>query len=179
MERALPCLQVSEGRSGESTGIWGFNHERSSFKNCSVSRTIGLIILSMFGQNPVPVTRYPYPSLLVAGGGGGHSMLLRLLGRQAAEQGSLVEQGLRRSRDHQRPAGPGSPRGWREERLVGSAVPGWGRLVLVGRLQSSVKLNSASSTFLRGDAASKVLLLLGAGWSRNRPGSRPAPARPR
>lgn len=35
------------------------------------------------------------------------------------EQGSLVEQGLRRSRDHQRLAGPGSPRGWREERLVG------------------------------------------------------------
>lgn len=36
MERALPCLQVSESkRNGEFTGIWGFNNEISSFKTCS------------------------------------------------------------------------------------------------------------------------------------------------
>lgn len=116
MERALPCLQVSEGRSGESTGIWGFNHERSSFKNCSVSRTIGLIILSMFGQNPVPVTRCPYPSVVV---GGGAQHVAAVAGEAssgagiAGGAGTAAEQG---------PPAPGWS--WQPQGLAGGAAGG-------------------------------------------------------
>lgn len=38
-------------------------------KNCSVSRTIGLILQSMFGQNPVFAARCPFPRCCSCGGG--------------------------------------------------------------------------------------------------------------
>lgn len=140
---ASRCLKAKGMVSSQGFGVLIMKYH---LLKPAVSRTVGFIILSMFGQNPLLVTRHPFPS----------AVWLQLWrdewwSRDGGGMGIAGRAGITT------PWLTWEPQGWQRERSVG-LCGAWLRMAGI-----AVKLNSASRMFLRDTV--KVPLVFGTGWS--------------